>query len=95
MKPPRYALFDPDKTVELPAIMLRRRALLSRARRGRRSETGLLRGHSMRCQEERRFHWLPLVVFAVIFMAFFAFVATHGDVIVVAVGNVLEKLVED
>ena len=93
MKPPRYALYDPDKTVEVPAIMLRRKALLSRARRGKRSETGMLRGHAMRCQEEQRFHWLPLIVFAVVSLALLACVVMQWDMAIFVAGKVLGKMV--
>ncbi len=70
-----------------------RRALLSRARRGKGTETGMLRGHSMRVQEERSFAWVPLLVFAVVSLAILAFVVAHGDEVVMTVGAVLAKLI--
>ena len=85
-------LYDPEKTVELPAIMNKRRVLLARARRGKGSETGVLRGHAMRCQEEHGFAWVPLLIFAVVVAPVAVCAVTHAGTIVYGLGMAIERM---
>src|SRR2546427_12881782 len=84
-------LYDPEKTVELPAIMNKRRVLLARARRGKRTETGVLRGHSMRCQEKQGFAWVPLIVFACGVAPVAVWAVLHAGAIVSGVGMAIVR----
>src|SRR2546425_12581199 len=93
MRLPSPATFhDPDDTLELPAIMNKRRVLLATARRGKRSETGVLRGHAMRCQEEHGFTWVPLLVFAVVVAPVAVCAISHPGAIVYAMGIAIERM---
>src|SRR2546429_5362970 len=91
-RPSPTTFHDPDDTLELPAIMNKRRVLLSRARRGKGSETGVLRGHSMRCQEEHGFAWVPLLVFAVVVAPVAVCAVTHAGTIVYGLGMAIERM---
>lgn len=84
--------FDLDDTVELPAVLVRRRAALRHGRRAS-SETSLLRAHSMRCQQGQGFAWVPLIVFAAALLGLVLCITTQGDSIIFAVGTLFGKVI--
>src|SRR2546421_9254071 len=90
--PSPVGFHDPDDTLELPVIMNRRRVLLARARRGKRSEIGVLRGHAMRCQEERGFAWVPLLVFACVVTPMAVCAVMHAGTIAYGLGMAIERM---
>jgi len=83
--------FDPDDTIEIPAVIVKRRIALRHTRRAG-TETAVLRGHSMRAREEQSNAMIPIAVFMAVFAPLFVWFMVHAAMIVYLLATVVGKL---